>query len=64
MCKRQFHAEQDRKRSMKPDPLESEDSAGYSDFLADWLFIVAVLLGAAALAFYLVPIFNPAWGLL
>ena len=47
----------------RPDPIESEDSAGYSDFLADWLFIVVVLFGAAALAFWLVPIFNPAWGL-
>lgn len=50
-------------RSSAADPIESEDSAGFSDFLADWLFIVAVLLGSAALAFWLVPIFNPAWEL-
>jgi len=46
------------------DPLESEDSAGYSDFLADWIFIVFILLIAAVVAYTLVPLFNPAWGML
>lgn len=44
------------------DPLESEDSAGFADAWADFVFLLKCLAAAVPAAYLLVWMFNPAWG--